>query len=155
MFGRLYDISFQLHAGWTMTASSATCASTRCASLAAGQTPTVLNQTLASTTVAQIPVLETLAARMPSVKWSIIGRSAPVQPGSFQTRPRLLVVSSNPSLVQQTLSAQKDKSVTESSARTSASMTKHVWSTRFVTTESVSRCAEEMRTVTAKRFVRE
>ena len=138
-----------------MTASLVTSALTRCASLAAGQTPTVLNQTLASTTAAQIPVLETLVVRMLSVKWSITGHSAPVQPGSFQTQPQLLVVSSNPSLAQQTHSAQKDKSATENSVRTSASMTKHVWSTRFVTTESASHCAEEMRTVTAKRFVRE
>jgi len=123
--------------------------------LAAGQTPTVQNQTLASTTAAQILVLGTLVARMPSVKWSIIGRSAPVQPASFQTLPQLLVVSSSQNLAQQTHSAQKDKSATESSAKTSASMTKHVWSTRFVTTESVNRCVEEMRTVTAKRFVRE
>jgi len=138
-----------------MTASLVTSASTRCASWAAGQTPTVQNQTLVSTTAAQILVLETLAARMPSVKWSIIGRSAPVQPASFQTLPQLLVVLSNPSLAQQTHSAQKDKSATESSAKMSASMTKHVWSTRFVTTEFVSHCAEEMRTVTAKKFARE
>ena len=135
-----------------MTASWVMSVLTRCVLLDAERTQIVQNPILASIIDVRIPVTQHVD-QMQNVKLSITGPNAHVHPDIFPIQALWWLVSSNLRFVQTMLSVQIDKSVMESSAKMSASMTRLVARMKFVTMDCVRLCAELMMIVTARRFV--
>lgn len=135
-----------------MTASWVMSVLTRCVLLDAERTQIVQNPILASIIDVQIHATQHVD-QMQNVKLSITEPNVHVHLDTFPIQAPWWLVSSNLRFALTMHSVQIDKSVMESFAKMSASMTRLVARMKFVTMDCVRLCAELMMIATARRFV--